>query len=108
MLTAGYISAVFGSVMPGPGAIYVSQTLNFRAPVEVGDHVVARVKVTELTPRAARALRVHLRGRGQARPGGRGRAVGAGATGRRCRLIPGHGARYQVPPLASLAKGGQL
>ena len=36
MLTAGYISAVFGSVMPGPGAIYVSQTLNFRAPAKVG------------------------------------------------------------------------
>ena len=35
MLTAGYISAVFGSVLPGPGAIYVSQTLNFRAPVKV-------------------------------------------------------------------------
>ena len=33
MLTAGYISAVFGMEMPGPGAIYVSQTLNFRAPV---------------------------------------------------------------------------
>src|SRR4026209_1811045 len=33
MLTAGYISAVFGSQMPGPGAIYVSQTLNFRAPL---------------------------------------------------------------------------
>jgi 3-hydroxybutyryl-CoA dehydratase len=48
MLTAGYISAVFGSVMPGPGAIYVSQTLNFRAPVKVGDNVVAMVKVTEL------------------------------------------------------------
>ena len=32
MLTAGYISAVFGMELPGPGAIYVSQTLNFRAP----------------------------------------------------------------------------
>jgi 3-hydroxybutyryl-CoA dehydratase len=33
MLTAGYVSAVFGMEMPGPGAIYISQTLNFRAPV---------------------------------------------------------------------------
>ena len=41
MLTAGYISAVFGMQMPGPGAIYVSQTLNFRAPVRQGDRVVA-------------------------------------------------------------------
>ena len=33
MLSAGYISAVFGMELPGPGAIYVSQTLNFKAPV---------------------------------------------------------------------------
>jgi 3-hydroxybutyryl-CoA dehydratase len=55
MLTAGYISAVFGSQMPGPGAIYVSQTLNFRAPVRIGDQVVARVKVMELYPAKRRA-----------------------------------------------------
>jgi 3-hydroxybutyryl-CoA dehydratase len=55
MLTAGYISAVFGSEMPGPGAIYVSQTLNFRAPVKVGDHVVAKVRVMELYPAKRRA-----------------------------------------------------
>ena len=55
MLTAGYISAVFGSEMPGPGAIYVSQTRNFRAPVKIGDNVVAKVKVTELYPAKHRA-----------------------------------------------------
>jgi 3-hydroxybutyryl-CoA dehydratase len=55
MLTAGYISAVFGSVMPGPGAIYVSQTLNFRAPVKVGDKVVAKVRVMELYAAKRRA-----------------------------------------------------
>jgi 3-hydroxybutyryl-CoA dehydratase len=55
MLTAGYISAVFGSEMPGPGAIYVSQTLNFRAPVKIGDKVVARVRVVELYPAKHRA-----------------------------------------------------
>lgn len=55
MLTAGYISAVFGSEMPGPGAIYVSQTLNFRAPVKVGDQVVAKVRVMELYPAKRRA-----------------------------------------------------
>ena len=36
MLTAGYISTVFGMELPGPGAIYVSQTLNFRGPVRIG------------------------------------------------------------------------
>ncbi|MCB1549779.1 MAG: MaoC family dehydratase [Hyphomicrobiaceae bacterium] len=50
ILTAGYISAVFGMELPGPGAIYVSQTLNFRAPVRIGDDVLARVSVVELMP----------------------------------------------------------
>lgn len=48
MLSAGYISAVFGMELPGPGAIYLSQTLNFRAPVKIGDTVIAKVKVVEL------------------------------------------------------------
>jgi len=55
MLTAGYISAVFGMELPGPGAIYVSQTLNFRGPVRAGDRVVARVRVMELYPAKRRA-----------------------------------------------------
>ena len=55
MLTASYISAVFGMEMPGPGAIYVSQTLNFKAPVKIGDVVTARVKVVELFPQKRRA-----------------------------------------------------
>jgi 3-hydroxybutyryl-CoA dehydratase len=55
MLTASYISAVFGMEMPGPGAIYVSQTLNFRAPVRIGDVVTAKVKVVELIPQKRRA-----------------------------------------------------
>ena len=55
MLTAGYISAVFGMELPGPGAIYVSQTLNFRAPVRIGDHAIAKVKVIELIAAKRRA-----------------------------------------------------
>lgn len=55
MLTAGYISTVFGMELPGPGAIYVSQTLNFRAPVRIGDVVIARVKVVELIEAKRRA-----------------------------------------------------
>jgi 3-hydroxybutyryl-CoA dehydratase len=55
MLTAGYISAVFGMELPGPGAIYVSQTLNFRGPVKIGDRVVAKVRVMELYPAKRRA-----------------------------------------------------
>ncbi len=55
MLSAAYISAVFGMQMPGPGAIYMSQTLNFKAPVKIGDTVVTTVKVTELVPDKKRA-----------------------------------------------------
>ena len=55
MLTAGYISAVFGMHLPGPGAIYVSQTLNFRAPVRHGDQVVASVRIVDLLPAKRRA-----------------------------------------------------
>lgn len=55
MLSAGYISAVFGMEMPGPGAIYISQTLNFKAPVKIGDKVVAKVKVVELFAEKRRA-----------------------------------------------------
>jgi 3-hydroxybutyryl-CoA dehydratase len=46
MLTAGFISAVFGTKLPGPGCIYLSQSLKFKAPVRIGDTVVARVTAT--------------------------------------------------------------
>ncbi len=46
MLTAGYISAVFGTKLPGPGSIYVNQSLKFKAPVKIGDTVTATVTVT--------------------------------------------------------------
>jgi 3-hydroxybutyryl-CoA dehydratase len=48
MFTASLISAVIGTRMPGPGAIYLSQNLTFLGPVRIGDVVVARVEVAEL------------------------------------------------------------
>jgi 3-hydroxybutyryl-CoA dehydratase len=45
MLTASFISTVLGSKLPGPGCIYISQNLRFRAPVRAGDTVHARVTV---------------------------------------------------------------
>ena len=54
MLSAGFISAVIGTRLPGPGAIYMQQTLNFKAPVRIGDTVTARVEVTELSERGHR------------------------------------------------------
>ena len=50
MLTAGFISACLGMKLPGPGAIYLSQTLRFKAPVRAGDTITARLEVTELRP----------------------------------------------------------
>lgn len=55
MLTAAYISAIFGTDMPGPGCIYVSQTLNFRAPVRPGDEVTTLVRIVDLIPAKRRA-----------------------------------------------------
>ena len=56
MLSAAFISAVLGTKLPGPGAIYLSQSLRFRAPVHVGDTVVARVTVKEVVPEKRRVV----------------------------------------------------
>lgn len=45
MLTASFISAVLGTKLPGPGCIYLSQNLKFKAPVRPGDTVKAKVTV---------------------------------------------------------------
>jgi 3-hydroxybutyryl-CoA dehydratase len=47
MLAASLVSAVLGTRLPGPGAVYLSQQLRFLAPVRPGDTVTARVEVTE-------------------------------------------------------------
>jgi 3-hydroxybutyryl-CoA dehydratase len=48
MLMAGFISAILGTQLPGPGAIYIRQELNFLAPVRVGDTITARAEVIEI------------------------------------------------------------
>jgi 3-hydroxybutyryl-CoA dehydratase len=48
MLTAGFISAIIGTRLPGPGTIYIGQNLKFKAPVRIGDTITAVVKVTEI------------------------------------------------------------
>ncbi|WP_029060241.1 MaoC family dehydratase [Stappia stellulata] len=55
LYTASLISAVLGTRLPGPGAIYLSQTLNFRAPVRIGDDVTVTVTVAELMEKGNRA-----------------------------------------------------
>jgi len=47
MLVSSLISAVLGTQLPGPGAVYLSQQLRFLAPVRPGDTVTARVKVSD-------------------------------------------------------------
>ena len=55
ILSAGYISALFGMKLPGPGAIYISQTLNFKGPVKIDDRVETLVRLIELIAEKRRA-----------------------------------------------------
>ena len=48
MLGAGFISAVLGMYLPGPGTIYMGQELKFTAPVRIGDTITATGTVAEL------------------------------------------------------------
>ncbi|WP_270937595.1 MaoC family dehydratase [Falsiroseomonas oryzae] len=58
MLAAGLITKVMGTQLPGPGTIYLSQSLRFRRPVRIGDTVTATVEITALN---AEKHRVSLR-----------------------------------------------
>jgi 3-hydroxybutyryl-CoA dehydratase len=55
MLSAGFISAMVGTTLPGYGSIYLSQSLSFRRPVKIGDIVVVKAKITALDDAKARA-----------------------------------------------------
>ncbi|MBS1419547.1 MAG: enoyl-CoA hydratase [Clostridia bacterium] len=55
MLSAGLISAVLGTMLPGPGTIYMGQELRFTKPVFVGDTITATITVAELIPEKNRA-----------------------------------------------------
>lgn len=48
MLSAGFISTVIATKLPGPGTIYLDQRVKFLAPVRIGDTITARVKVIEI------------------------------------------------------------
>lgn len=54
--TAGLVSAVIGTELPGPGSIYVTQDLRFLRPVRAGDTVMARVEILEILPERNRVL----------------------------------------------------
>lgn len=48
LISASFFSALFGTRLPGPGCVYVSQSLNFKRPVYIGDTVTASVTVVSL------------------------------------------------------------
>ncbi|AMO56416.1 acyl dehydratase [Endozoicomonas montiporae] len=48
LISAGFFSALFGTKLPGPGCVYVSQSLNFKRPVYIDDTVAAIVTVKEI------------------------------------------------------------
>ncbi len=54
MLSGSYISTVIGTKLPGPGAVYISQTMNFMAPVLVGDTITAVATITAIDDKRRR------------------------------------------------------
>ncbi|WP_339801449.1 MaoC family dehydratase [uncultured Marinobacter sp.] len=54
MFSAGLISTVLGTRLPGPGAIYIDQQIRFKAPVLIGDTVTATATITEIDERRRR------------------------------------------------------
>ncbi len=56
MLSASFISTVLGTKLPGPGCIYLSQNLKFRAPVRSGDTVSATATITDIVPDKKRVV----------------------------------------------------
>ena len=56
LLSASFGSAVVGTILPGAGAIYLSQSLAFHKPVRIGDVVVARITVASVDPESARVV----------------------------------------------------
>ena len=56
MLTAGLVSAVLGTKLPGEGSIYMGQDLKFTAPVYFGDTITATAEIIELIPEKNRVI----------------------------------------------------
>lgn len=56
MLSASFFSALFGTQLPGPGCVYVSQNLKFRRPVYIGDTVTATIEVASVDMESRRVF----------------------------------------------------
>src|SRR5437660_1629900 len=99
VFTAGLISAVIGTQLPGPGAIYLSQSLKFMKPVKPGDTITARVEVLEVLTERNR-VRLGTVCRGQREPD-----TGAGRCRCQARAGPVDAGR---PDRGALEQGGRL
>ncbi len=56
LLPASFVSAVVGTMLPGPGSIYMGQTLSFHRPTRIGDTCLARVEVVSIDREASRVI----------------------------------------------------
>jgi 3-hydroxybutyryl-CoA dehydratase len=65
MLTGGFISAALAMAMPGPGTVYLSQNLRFRAPVKIGDTIEVELEVSDKSERR-HTVTLECRARNQA------------------------------------------
>lgn len=54
LMSASFFSALFGTKLPGPGCVYISQNLKFTKPVYIGDTIVATVILTKINTRSRR------------------------------------------------------
>ena len=54
MLSGAYISAALAGELPGAGSVYLTQTLNFKRPVRIGDEVHTQITITAIEERRAR------------------------------------------------------
>ncbi len=56
LMSASYFSAIFGTKLPGPGCVYVSQSLKFTRPVYIGDTVTATVVIKSIDLKTRKIL----------------------------------------------------
>ncbi len=102
MIGAAFTSAVLGTKLPGPGCIYVKQDLKFKAPVKIGDTLMARVTIKKLIPEKKFVEcddGLHRRRQEGDRRRGAGDGAGAGLT---CSRLS---RKWRTPPWRSGRRG---
>ena len=65
MLSAAWISALLAGELPGPGAVYLGQTLDFKRPIRIGDEVTTSAEVVAVDPKGRMTLKTECRVRGK-------------------------------------------